>query len=53
MFTVLFYKGGSLWPCMITHGVLNALSAFAVEGTEAADMLTAAALTVISVLYAL
>lgn len=53
MFTVLFYKGGSLWPCMITHGVLNALSAFAVEGTAAADMLTAAALTVISVLYAL
>lgn len=53
MFTVLFYKGGSLWPCMITHGVLNALSAFAVEGTEAADMLTAAALTVISVLYVL
>lgn len=53
MFTVLFYKGGSLWPCMITHGILNALSAFAVEGTEAADMLTAAALTVISVLYAL
>lgn len=53
LFTVLFYKGGSLWPCMITHGVLNALSAFAVEGTEAADMLTAAALTVISVLYAL
>lgn len=53
IFTVLFYKGGSLWPCMITHGVLNALSAFAVEGTEAAGMLTAAALTVISVLYAL
>lgn len=53
MFTVLFYKGGSLWPCMITHGILNALSAFAVEGTDAADMLTAAALTVISVLYAL
>lgn len=53
IFTVLFYKGGSLWPCMITHGVLNALSAFAVEGTDAADMLTAAALTVISVLYAL
>lgn len=53
MFTVLFYKSGSLWPCIITHGVLNALSAFAVEGTDAADMLTAAALTVISVLYAL
>ena len=53
MFTVLFYKGGSLWPCMITHGILNALSAFAVDGTDAVDMLTAAALTVISVLYAL
>lgn len=53
MFTVLFYKGGSLWPCMITHGILNALSAFAVDGTDAVDMLIAAALTVISVLYAL
>ncbi len=29
LFTVLFYKGKSLWPCIIAHGVLNSLSAFA------------------------
>lgn len=29
LFTILFYKGKSLWPCIITHGVLNSLSVFA------------------------
>ena len=29
LFTVVFYKSGSLWPCILTHSVLNALSTFA------------------------
>ncbi|MGM9548391.1 MAG: lysostaphin resistance A-like protein [Faecousia sp.] len=29
LFTIIFYKGKSLWPCIITHSVINSLSAFA------------------------
>ena len=29
LFTIIFYKGKSLWPCIITHSVVNSLSAFA------------------------
>lgn len=31
MFTVIFHKTKSLWACIIAHGCLNALSAFANE----------------------
>ena len=33
-FTIIFYKGKSLWPCIIAHGVTNSLSVFA--NTDAA-----------------
>lgn len=29
LFTIIFYKGKGLWPCIIAHGVINSLSAFA------------------------
>lgn len=29
LFTVLFYEGKSLWPCIVTHSVMNSLSVFA------------------------
>lgn len=29
LFTIIFYKGKSLWPCIITHSAINSLSAFA------------------------
>lgn len=28
LYVVIFYRGGSLWPCILSHGVFNALSAF-------------------------
>lgn len=28
LFVVIVYRGGSLWPCIVSHGVFNALSAF-------------------------
>lgn len=31
LFTIIFYKGKSLWPCIITHSVINSLSVFANE----------------------
>ena len=29
LFTIIFYKGKSLWPCIITHAAINVLSVFA------------------------
>jgi len=31
LFALIFYKGKSLWPCIITHILLNALSIFTFE----------------------
>lgn len=31
LFVILFYRGGSLIPCIITHSAINAISAFANE----------------------
>lgn len=28
LYVIIFYRGGSLWPCIISHGVFNSLSAF-------------------------
>lgn len=28
LYVILFHRGGSLWPCILSHGVLNSLSAF-------------------------
>lgn len=32
LFAVLLIKGKSLWPCIITHSVVNCLSVFVVDG---------------------
>lgn len=55
LFTILFYKTKSLWACIITHGVLNALSVFANEAamTPLKEGITAIALIVISMAYAI
>lgn len=28
MYVVIFHRGGSLWPCIISHGLFNSFSAF-------------------------
>jgi len=33
LFAVLFYRGKSLWPCILTHSATNVLSIFAKEDT--------------------
>ena len=54
LFSILFYKTKSLWACIITHGIFNALSVFANEdaSTPAFDFFSAAFLTVVAVGYA-
>lgn len=51
LFVVLFRKTGSLWPCIITHGVLNALSIFNVENDRLL-YIASALLIVVSLGYA-
>lgn len=53
LFTVIFYKGKSLLPCIMTHSIFNSLSTFAVQGSQMLRIITAVALLVISVGYAL
>lgn len=54
-FTMFFYKGKSLWPCIITHSVINSLSTFANgDGVTIADgLIRCAFICVVSVGYAL
>ena len=55
LFTIIFYKTKSLIACIVTHGVLNALSILANEAasTPGWKVTTAIALAGISVLYAI
>lgn len=55
LFTILFYKGKSLWPCIITHGVINSLSVFANENAVTMQKHLAGSifLCIVSVGYAL
>lgn len=51
LFVVIFRKSKSLWPCIVTHGVLNALSIFN-AGSEWLDYVGSALLIVVSLGYA-
>ena len=53
LFTVMFLKSGSLIPCIVVHAVVNSLSAFAREGTELFNTVTAIVIMVIATLYAI
>lgn len=55
LFVILFHRGGSLMPCIITHGALNALSVFAnqVNETVQIKVATSLILTLIAIGYTL
>lgn len=53
LFTIIFYKGKSLLPCIIAHGIFNSLSIFAIQSSQVFKIITALALCAISVAYAL
>lgn len=53
LFTVIVHKSGSLIPCIISHCAVNMLSAFSVERGGAADIIVAAVMTVLPLLYVL
>lgn len=53
LFTIMFYKTKSLWPCIITHGVTNSLAIFVNEEilTQTDEVVIAIIWTVISIFY--
>ncbi len=54
LFTIVFYKGKSLWPCIITHGIFNSLSVFAVKDLSTTfKIISSVVLCVLSLLYAI
>lgn len=53
LFVILFIRTGSLLPCIVTHSVLNALSAFAVALNTWQDILVSVALCGVSIGYGL
>jgi len=41
MYTIIVYKGGSLWPCVISHMFVNGSSVFALEQGPFSDLVGA------------
>lgn len=54
LFVIIFHRGGSLLPCILTHSILNALSVFANEAviTPPVQVGFSAVLTLIAAAYA-
>lgn len=55
LFTIIFYKTKSLWPCIITHSVVNALSVFYNEEavSKTIEIVIALYLCIVPILYAI
>ena len=52
MFAIILVKGKSLWPCVITHSIVNSLSLFVVEGVVT-TYIGPIVLTVVPILYSI
>lgn len=50
-YTAIVYVGGSIWPCVISHAVVNSLSVFALESSVTMDIVTAVAQTALGIGY--
>ena len=46
LYVIIFHRGGSLWPCILSHGVFNSLSAFSVGGESMGRLVILCALVV-------
>ena len=54
IFTMAFYKGGSLWPCILAHSVIDATSKLAPdEGSPVLNMVLHVLVLVMAVAYCL
>ena len=52
-FTIVFYRSGSLIPCIITHSFVNATSIFMIEASIQQEMIFAIIMSMIAIIYGL
>lgn len=52
MFAIILVKSNSLWPCIITHSVVNSLSIFSVSNTVS-TYIAPIILTIVPILYSI
>ena len=52
MFAIILVKGNSLWPCIITHSVVNSLSIFSITNTVT-TYIAPIILTIVPILYSI
>lgn len=52
LFTMVFYKSGSLLPCIVAHGLVDAFSKFGAD-TESGDWLCVGTTIAVSIVYCL
>ncbi len=52
MFAIILVKGNSLWPCIITHSVVNSLSIFSIDNTVSL-YIAPIILTIVPILYSI
>lgn len=50
-YTAIFFTGGSILPCILSHALFNSLSTFSVERTNGGDVLITLILSAMSVGY--
>ena len=50
-YVMVFLRSGSLWPCVLSHGIFNSLSQFQRPGQPTAELIVRAALCLIAVGY--
>lgn len=50
-FTAVVYRGGSMWPLIIAHSAINTLSVFTKDASVTLQIISAACLFAVSVLY--
>ncbi len=53
LFVVIFYKGKTLLPCIVTHSIFNALSLFAVETGVTFSIISSVVIMVLTTTYAI
>lgn len=53
LFTIIFYKSGSLIFPILVHSLLNATSVFCIQGSFTLQLISASVLTAVSIIYAL
>ncbi len=52
LFTIIFYRSGSLIPCIISHSAINSLSIFGGDASMAFNIIVSVIMIAVSLLYA-